>query len=562
MRVKAVTIHNFRTFRDGEISLSPFSTLVGANNSGKSNLIDALRVFYEKDLKFSEDRDFPKFPTENRESWMEIEYLPSEEELRSLKDEYRLPQGTFRVRKYFRSDEKDSDGKTKNGIYAYVGGELSDSRFYGAKNVQQGKLGSVVFIPAVSKLADTTKLTGPSPFRDLLNVVVNRVLKSSTSYSALTGAFDQFEASFKTESTDDGRSLEALESEISSELQSWGARFEIVIDPISPDEVVKTLIGHRVFDVDLDQAQQSDCYGQGFQRHLIYSLIRLAAQYSSERPKAVRKEFSPDLTLILFEEPEAFLHPSQIDVLAKSVRKLASTEAAQVLISTHNPLFVSRAISELPSLIRLHRDGARTRVHRLSEKKLWEVVSTNQADLEDWQESGIPIQTDDLREEMETVKYALWLDARRCASFFANRVLLVEGPTETALFGYLFDTGRLPTPKDGVFVFDALGKFNIHRFMNLFGELGISHSVLFDDDSGNRRCVADTIKNARNRYTIEIDSFPQDLEVFLGVPPPGNSHRKPQHMMFCISEGMVDDSKLDDLCIKIQNVLQIDSHTG
>ncbi|MDW8289067.1 MAG: AAA family ATPase, partial [Flammeovirgaceae bacterium] len=74
MRAVAIKIHNFRTFADAELSLSPYSLLVGANNTGKSNLIDAIRVFYEKDIKYEEGRDFPKFPVADKESWIEIQF--------------------------------------------------------------------------------------------------------------------------------------------------------------------------------------------------------------------------------------------------------------------------------------------------------------------------------------------------------------------------------------------------------------------------------------------------------------------------------------------------------
>jgi len=59
MRIREMTLHNFRSIDDAKINLGNYSLLVGANNSGKSNVIDSLRVFYEKGLKFEDDRDFP-----------------------------------------------------------------------------------------------------------------------------------------------------------------------------------------------------------------------------------------------------------------------------------------------------------------------------------------------------------------------------------------------------------------------------------------------------------------------------------------------------------------------
>ncbi len=114
MKAIAIKIHNYKSIEDADIELNPYSLLVGPNNSGKSNLIAAIRTFYEKGLKYDQFRDFPKFKsTKDTESWMEIQYKPDEEELAQLKNEYKLPDGTFRVRKYFKSEELDAEGKKK-----------------------------------------------------------------------------------------------------------------------------------------------------------------------------------------------------------------------------------------------------------------------------------------------------------------------------------------------------------------------------------------------------------------------------------------------------------------
>ena len=81
---------------------------------------------YEKDIEYRESRDFPKFPTVDKESWIEIQFQPTPAEFALLKEEYRLPDGTFQVRKYFQSVEIDDEGKTKSDIYAYRGGALSN----------------------------------------------------------------------------------------------------------------------------------------------------------------------------------------------------------------------------------------------------------------------------------------------------------------------------------------------------------------------------------------------------------------------------------------------------
>ena len=383
-------------------------------------------------------------------------------------------------------------------------------------------------------------------------------MDKSPAYVGLKSAFDEFNGKLKGETTEGGHSLQTIEKEISTEIDEWGTSFEFFINPVTPDDLVKTLVGHRIQDKALCQAQDPKCYGQGFQRHLVFTLIKLSAKYTARAKTTSGKDFSPELIWLLFEEPEAFLHPSQIDYLDVNLRSISSIEGNQVLITTYNPEFVSKNIEDLPSLIRLCRNCIQSTVGQISPIKLKELFLENQKDATAWMSNPkIGISSEDLTEDMESVKYALWLDARRSSAFFASKVLLVEGPTETALIGYLLGLGQIPSPVGGIFVLDCIGKFNVHRFMNLFGEMQIPHAVLVDNDKGKYPEVDETIQSARNPYTLEIEQFPEDIEGFLGIPPAGRSNRKPQHVLWYVQQGKVDTTKLQALVVKAKKALSI-----
>lgn len=165
------------------------------------------------------------------------------------------------------------------------------------------------------------------------------------------------------------------------------------------------------------------------------------------------------------------------------------------------------------------------------------------------------MQADDLKPEMEAVKYFLWLNPDRAGMLFAQHVLLVEGPSETALINRLLDDGRLALPQ-GTYVLDCLGKYNIHRFMNLLGSLGVVHAVLHDDDNNANehqelnQLVADSkIEN----FTHSVTTIPKDLEDYLGVAPPGSSHRKPQHLLYFYASNQMDHARLTGFCELVQS---------
>lgn len=561
MKIKTITIHNFRSIKDTNIYLGDYSLLVGANNSGKSNIIDAIRVFFEgKDygLKYDKKRDFPKLDTDN-ESWIDIEFELIDEEYSNLKDEWRQPANKLRVRKYLVTNEIGSDKKPKSGIYAFTqDNKIADEHFYGAKNVQQGKLGDIMYIPAVSKLDEHTKLSGPSVFRDLLNDIFNKLVKASPSFKNLQQEFSNFSTAFKEEETEDSKSLAGLEEDISSEIEEWDAGFRLLISPINEAAIVKNLISYVIIDKNLNKFEMdASSFGQGFQRHLIFVLIKMAAKYQASNICRVKKEFKPDMMLLLFEEPEAFLHPPQQNVLCQSLKIIGTQADQQTLLSSHSPHFVSHSSEDILSIIRLSRTAGVTICGQIQEDKLQQVFSENQQINSILEGTKYEASIDDLKSDMEAIKYFMWLNPDRCGMFFASHVLLVEGPTEKVLCNYLLEQGILKSPKGGLFILDCMGKFNIHRFMNICGPMCIRHSVLFDADSGKEthQHIQKFIEDSKNDYTVKIDNFTNDIEDFLGIEKCNKPHRKPQHVLLKLKEGVISEEKIESLVKKINDLI-------
>ncbi len=375
MKLLYVTIHNFRGIQDVSVNLFDYNLLVGPNNAGKSTITDAVRAFYEKDgFKFKYERDFPFIACEDKESWIEITFRLEEAEFESLAKDYRQTDNILRVRKYFKAEDKNKEGF----IFGYnIDGTLSSDPFYGAKNVQSGKFGDIVFIPAVSKVDEHTKLSGPSALRDLLTNVLETVVVSSASYKKFSRDFEEFAEGIKTEATDDGRSLEGLEYDLSSLLEPWGTEFQIDMKSPSAADIIKSLLSYQCIDQTHGRAMSADQFGSGFQRHFIYSLIQIGTHYIRKKPSKKIKDFTPSLTLILFEEPEAFLHPPQQEILAQNLKTLAGNPDQQVICSTHSTHFISRNAEHIPSIARLRRDEGRVQSYQIDTKAWEEIVDAN-----------------------------------------------------------------------------------------------------------------------------------------------------------------------------------------
>lgn len=62
------------------------------------------------------------------------------------------------------------------------------------------------------------------------------------------------------------------------------------------------------------------------------------------------------MELLLFEEPEAFLHPPQQDILDSNLRQFAYGDPQrQVIVATHSPHFVSYNAADISELAKFSR---------------------------------------------------------------------------------------------------------------------------------------------------------------------------------------------------------------
>lgn len=564
MKIKSVRVHNFRSIKDNIFNMYDYSLLIGENNSGKTNIMTALRVFYEDNIKFNMDRDFPKFDTDDRESWIEIEYSLEKDEHESLKVEYRNDDNTLRVRKYLNSEEVDVKANQSN-IYAYENGILSKNLFYGAKNIAQSKLGELIYIPDVSKSSEALKLTGPSPFRDLLSYVMKKIMKSSPAYKELTCSFETFNNEFKREVTDEGVSLDTLVQDINSNINTWGIKFGIQINAIREEEIIKSLMSHYIEDINLNNTIDIDNCGQGVQRHLIYTLILLSAKYKDDNSK--KADFNPNLKLILFEEPEAFLHPSQQERLNISLQELGAEENHQILITTHSNIFVSQNTEDLKNICKVKKANGISEIYQMNESDLKELYDDNISIFKYFKEVLEQSSDNKLKAEIrkrnlanehsdiddildkESMKYFLWLDSERTAMFFVNHVILCEGPSEKIFFEYLINTKWTELKERNICIIDCMGKFNINRYMNLFSKLAISHSVLIDSDGskGIQGIFNEFINKSKNEFTKNIHLFETDIEGFLEIDTPKRKDLKPLNIMHKYKNNYISDKKITEI---------------
>lgn len=540
LQIIKVEIHNFCSVHDGTFDLQDYNLLIGANNSGKSNTINAIRAFYE-DMKYDSSKHRPLVGETDEHCWVELTFQLTPNEYAALDTAYQVEKNRLRVRRILSAPQVAQ----KPGLYAYEASGLATKAY-------KGKLGKIIYIPAVSKVEDQTKTTGPSPLRDLINDILTTIAQTSKAYQRLVQAFQTFSHDVRSEQTDGNRSIQGLEAALTGSLTPWNVQFVLNIVSMTPDEIVKTLVSPRLKDAQVGEEQRIEQFGQGLQREIIFQLIRIKSEYLEQ---VGDNDNSTDLTILLFEEPEVFLHPTQQIELAERLRAISRDDGSQVLLSTHSPHFVSYESDNLTSLIRLSRQDGHTVFGQISAARLSTILTDNQSINEIFVKHKNDVPADDASVDMETVKYFMWLDPNRCGMFFASRVLLVEGSTEAVFINFLIRS-RMLSAMPGVFVLDCGGKFNFHRYIQLLHEFKVPHSVLFDDD-GQTAFHTDLeafIRNHENTFTAGIETIPGCIESFMGIDKT-TTHRKPQHLLYKYRTGFIALDKIAAFVAKVAPLL-------
>ncbi|HEY62286.1 MAG TPA: AAA family ATPase [Anaerolineae bacterium] len=571
MKIIRIRIHNYRSIIDAEIEAHDYLMFVGANNSGKSNVINALRTFYE-DTKWTTD-DFPKTGTKDEDSWIELIFKLTVDEWSGIADKYKenVTDQQITLRRYFKGDKVKAK---QSNIYAIVNEDEDSDLFYGAKNVSTAKCGNVVYIPALTTPGEQMKTTGPSPLRNMLNFMLKKVVSKSKAYEELGTAFQNLNSEAKQENG----FLSEIAKPINAALNQWDVKIDLSVNPISPEDISKSLVKYAFVDMMLGEAAFNlDRFGHGFQRSVIYELIRLAPSFKDDRSMG-KKEFNPDFTLILFEEPEAFLHPAQQENMAYHLRRLGADSEQQVFITTHSPIFVGKNADDLCQIVRLFRKDGVSTLYQIEESKK-EVLFRSGGDfltvlqhyvdndsIDDSQKAkakGLinnPPPSEEIALQNEKYRFQLWLDSDRASMFFADKVLLVEGATEKALFNYLLANNWYKSNNERVLVVDSFGKYNFHRFLALFESFGIYHGIMFDNDNekNEHQVINKFIRDKKNAFTLAKPfEFSGCLEKHLNLTLSGRGDQKPLQVLKSIEDETITHEQLTELYNDFCNCLAI-----
>ena len=433
-RLKTLKIKGYRSIRDEvEIHFPEGKPLVllGPNNAGKSNIVRALDLLLGElwpGSRNPEDHDYwGRDPKGNIEISIEFEAHPA------LKEMWWIASG----------GKVDFRGVDNSGKEKWV------------SNDDRHKLFAMV-IEADRRLG--YHLSYQSKWT-LLSKVMRRFHKAMSSNEAvvkkLKGKFKEIVETFR-EILDFQEFAEALGEYFDAFSMGMGYSLEVDFSAYDPTNFFHSL---RLIPKEGDEPRSLDELGTGQEQLLALALAH-----------AYAKAFYGGLILIV-EEPEAHLHPLAQRWLARHMRQLAKN-GLQIMITTHSPAFLSIEGLEGLVLVRKDKDGA---------------TFTLQLDAASLAEHAVSMGAPPAKANQDTIIpfYAAAATEEILSGLFANKVVLVEGPTEAlALPIYLAKAG-MDVLREGIAIIPVHGKGNLAKWYRFFTAYRIPTYIIFDNDAKN-----------------------------------------------------------------------------
>jgi putative ATP-dependent endonuclease of OLD family len=517
MRLSDLTIRNFRCITEIHISIYDFTTLIGPNNAGKSTVLRAIQLLLENqkpeldewpalaeplrpieiEATFTDIKDWerrkPGISGTIHNNQIQLKYMATRdpENPKKIVTTYltlkpsELIEGwseTFKELSPEVSDIAKRHGITNQASWKTVASKeraKSAIREEAPHLIQtsdpdwteegtsipaalQQALPQVIYVPAIIDPADAIKPAAKSVFGQLLVRVIVPTIQSSTEYTNLRSALSTLKSKIGDTSTQGFQDINRLMKQMSDRMKEiFPATVELAIEEPDFEKLISGIAGLRIND-----GTQTPIHlqGHGVQRSVIFAMIETMAQ---QLAASVMDATQTRATVLLFEEPELFMHPHLMRRLKASLVKLANREQFQVICTTHSPFLIE--VAEDPrSLVIFKRESL----------QIPPVISQ--------------LSTDPLGED-ERVQLRATLDFHPtvCEAFFAQRTVLVEGDTELAILRTLPELAifyGISTEKlNSTTIVSCGGKWTIVPIAKLLKHFEINFRVIHDRDAKGRQ---------------------------------------------------------------------------
>lgn len=430
MRFNLVTIKNFRNFEDISVDLTNKNVLFGMNDVGKTNFLYALRYVFDKDIRKQNfgDTDYYKKKVE-----MPIEIviaidISDTENADSQKLRAKLKGAILSNQDIVYIKVKaDYDKKEMMGIpVLYWGGnleELEEMKVHGTF-FEIDYVFNAIYIDAYVDLytlfkKNTNKLlvNDKDQDKDILDNICKTCDELNAQISGLSG-------------------IRAFEEKIAPEYKKF--RHDDISVSVKSEIAIKGLYSNIVpyIKQDTDDSLYPTS-GEGRKKLLVYAIFDLLSQEEEEKK----------INIFLIEEPENHLHRSM--QIALSHILFLDDKYQYLFMTTHSPYVLTEM--DKVNLVRIYNED------KIVSRSFLYTVPTK------------------FKSQRKMLNRGL------VEAIFADKVLLVEGPSENVLFGKVLSEINPFYEADGIYIL-PVGGFGFGPYYETLDALQIDNTIKTDND--------------------------------------------------------------------------------
>lgn len=361
----------------------------------------------------------------------------------------------------------------------------------------------VIKIPAITRPQEEIE-TGrkSSSTSQIIQRIFDERLSERDVVQSLKEKGEQVKELFEGEEKDEA--IEEFEEQISDKVGRM-IDIEASID-FEPPDVTSDLTGQTSLKTVHEGVKTEPHHqGHGAQRALVLSLLEILSDERNE----TEGDYNRPLILMI-EEPEIYMHPQMLRSMKDVLLSIARSEKAQVICTTHSPVFLNLADRHEGIVILQKEEG----------------------EVESFQRQEELFPPDTAEKSRRRLRMILSFDPTVNEVFFSDRVCLVEGDTEMAVLEAIaqrlseddrIDYEKYLERRRNVTLVNCRGKTTIFSFQRVLNGFGIEYDVVHDlDDSGPEEGHNETIRELKSAST-DIHTHNPNLEgEFFGEEPNQN----------------------------------------
>ena len=463
MKLTSLTINNFRAI-NGDNNIVEFKDnnivfLFGKNNIGKSSILHAYKYFASPNQKAS-ITDFYN-QTEENEIVIEATYLKEEIDNQNFEDKglnkWVDDNGYVKFKKIW----KDADKPAKKQTFSIEENDFVDGGFGGLEPILTNATPNIIYIEAMPNIKSLTDWLEKEIKNKLLKKLKdNHESEYNSALSAIKNLQEKVEGEgYLSEISQRankyfGQTFPDLQLNIQSTphkeadlSKSFEKDFSVTIgDKQDEEERLANAVEAAEQLVDeKNPDREFALHGHGLIRQAIINILALFKD-SKDGEKHI----------ILFEEPELYLHPSNKRKFRDTLYKIAEQDDYQIICVSHDPQLIdmSKEHTSLARFVRL--ENGETAIYQAGDN----IFSRDE-------------------ETKDRILMLNRFNPHICETFFSDEVILVEGDTEAIVLRGLINDHF---PENDAFVLNTGTKNNIPFFIEVLSHFRIKQHIIHDSD--------------------------------------------------------------------------------